>query len=204
MLTSEMIDRTLNDYINGLKKQEQVNRDKINDLASRNKQLHRKVQALQQAAQTKFINQSRIQYFSETKLVEIEGKFQSSDDVPTIVRNRIEMNCLPSNLAGQIGLIRPVENLEAENTSEYKGVYSIIEEEMEIDADRTVIFKEGMYATLYTRNSIKPSLYEELLEYVKKRGYHIEGPFLIRQIVDAFITANENELLSEVRIRVRK
>lgn len=204
MLTSEMIDRTLNDYINGLKKQEQVNRDKINDLANRNKQLHRKIQALQQAAQTKYVNQSRIQYFSETKLVEIEGKFQSSDDVLTIVRNRIDINSLPPNSAGKIGLIRSVEGMEAENTSEYKGIYTLLEEEIETSASRTVIFKEGMYATFYTRNSIKPSLYKELLEYVKKRGYHIEGPFLIRQIVDAFITANENELLSEVRIRVKK
>ncbi|MFZ0369896.1 MAG: hypothetical protein WAM07_09850 [Halobacillus sp.] len=196
--------RTLDDYIDGLKRQEQVNRDKINELSSRNEQLHRKIQALKQAARTNYINQPRIQYYSETKLIENEGKIRTSEDMNTIIRNRIYEAGLSPSMAGSIGLIRPLESLGVEDPPEYEGIYSIIAEESQINADRTIILKEGMYAALYTRNSIKTSLYEELLEYVKKRGYHPEGPFLIRQIVDAFITANEDELLSEVRIRVRK
>ncbi|MGP4068574.1 hypothetical protein [Halobacillus sp. B29] len=195
---------TLDDYINGLKRQEQVNRDKINELSRRNEQLHRKIQALKQAARTNYINQPRIQYFSETKLIENEGKIRTSDDMNAIIQNRIYEAGLSPSMAGTIGVIRSLESLGVEDPPEYEGIYTIIAEETQINADRTMLLKEGMYAALYTRKSIKTSLYEELLEYVKTRGYHPEGPFFIRQIVDAFITSNEDELMSEMRIRVRK
>ncbi|SFG13875.1 hypothetical protein SAMN05216353_12451 [Halobacillus alkaliphilus] len=196
--------RTLDDYINGLKRQKQVNRDKINELSSRNEELHRKIQTLKQAARTNYINQPRIQYFSETNLIQNEGKIQTNDDLNTIIQNRVYEAGLSPSMAGSIGLIRSLESLEDEGPPEYDGIYSIIAEESQVNTDRTILLKEGMYAAVYTRNSIKTSLYEELLEYVKKRGYYPEGPFLIRQLVDAFITANEDELMSEVRIRVRK
>ncbi|MCA1011017.1 hypothetical protein [Halobacillus halophilus] len=196
--------RTLEDYINGLKRQEKVNRDKIEELSRRNEQLHRKIQALKQAANTNYINQPRIQYYSETKLIENEGRIKTNDDLNTIIQNRIYEAGLSPSMAGSIGLIRSLENIGDEDSPEYEGIYSVIAEETQINADRTIILKEGMYATLYTRNSMNTSLYEELLEYVKKRGYHPEGPFFIRQIVDVFITAREDELMREVRIRVRK
>ena len=197
---------TVDDFIKTLMEYEKINTMKMNELRKMNEKLQAKIKELKEAKQIHIVHKPTLSFLPERKVIEVKGQFQSLNDIEDVLRKlKKKINHLTPVMVGKVGLTVSVERVKEGALNEFEGVYIFLEENTDITHDRLVTFPKGAYVTIHTRDEGRnQSDYNRILSYMDEVGYEPSGPFLLRQIVDSFISHQENERLTEIQIPVRK
>ncbi|MGA9287319.1 MAG: MerR family transcriptional regulator [Anaerobacillus sp.] len=197
---------TVDEFIETLIEYEKINTEKINELTSMNQKLQAKIKELRHAKQINDVHKPILSFLPERSVIEVKGKFHSLNDIEGVLRMlKKKINHITPVMVGKVGLTLSVDRVKEGNLTEYEGVSILLEENTDVIHDLLVTFPEGSYVTIYTRDEGRELAdYHRMLTYIEEHGYEPSGPFLLRQIVDSFISHQEKERLTEIQIRVKK
>ncbi|QHA90998.1 MerR family transcriptional regulator [Bacillus sp. N1-1] len=197
---------TVDEFIQTLMEYEKINTKKMNELRNMNEKLQAKIKELREAKRIATVHKPTLSFIPERKVIEVKGQFQSLNDIEDVLRKlKKKINHITPVMVGKVGLTVSVDRVKDGNLNEFEGVYILLEENTDVIHDLLVTFPEGSYVTIYTRDEGRQQTdYDRILSYIEEKGYEPYGPFLLRQIVDSFISHQEKERLTEIRIRVKK
>jgi DNA-binding transcriptional MerR regulator len=197
---------TVDEFIQTLMEYEKINTKKMNELRNMNEKLQAKIKELREAKRIATVHKPTLSFIPERKVIEVKGQFQSLNDIEDVLRKlKKKINHITPVMVGKVGLTVSVDRVKDGNLNEFEGVYILLEENTDVIHDLLVTFPEGSYVTIYTRDEGRQQTdYDRILSYIEEKGYEPYGPFLLRQIVDSFISHQEKERLTEIQIRVKK
>ncbi len=198
---------TVEEFLAILKEYEKINQEKMVQLIRVNRHLTSKIAELSKAQKTTNIGQPFIEVCEEKKIIEVKGQFKDLVDVEHVLRKvKKKINHVSPVMIGKVGRILSMNQLMSGEIVEFQGIFILLEEDnhYHLEDHKISTFPSGMYATLYIRHSKVDSTenFQQLLNYVHEQGYQTDGPFLFRRIVDPFISHREDELLSQIQIRI--
>ncbi|MDD1515250.1 MerR family transcriptional regulator [Priestia megaterium] len=197
---------TINDFIHVLQEYESKNNEKMKELQEINQHLRKKVEELEKAKEVEKIGKASIQSFPERRIIEVTGQFRTLNDIEHVLRDlKRTVNHVSPVMIGKVGLMLSVEHVQDRQLMEYDGVFILVEKNLNWEHASLKVLPEGPYATIYTREGRKKEseYYDALLSYIEKNGYEPDGPFLVRQIVDSFISHREEERLREIQLKIK-
>lgn len=209
-IKKQIANRDMNDFIATLHEHKKITENKIKELEITKKKLEERITEI---AQVKTLTEAGIPFtatMDERMIVQLKEEIFSFYDLELSLRelNR-QFQGSASIFIGKVGLTLSKERLERENFFEYNSIFLILEEveKSSIDDVNSVSsLPSGEYACIYFRGGHEsaPQYVKKLEKYIKENKLHIKGDFLIRTIIDQFISNDENEFLMEIQVLIEK
>lgn len=197
---------SLDEFIQILEEYQKITEDKINHLQTINGRLSARIGELKEVKQMNKIGMPMIKFFHERKILEVKERVGTLNEIEKVLRDlKYKINHITPIMIGKVGFILSIEHLKNRQYHDYDGMFLLVEEMINPENELITIIPSGTFALIYMREERdKETIYfDALLKYIYQNGYQPEGPFLIRQIVDTFISHNEDERLREIQIRIK-
>lgn len=198
---------TIDDFVSILSEYEKVNREKISELLRIQKHLTSKINELKEAKTTNGVEEPFIDFYDERKIIAFRGDFKDLVDVEQVLRKvKKKIQHVTPVMIGRVGKMISLPKIMEEDVLEFSGLFILIDDASDLDEDRITSLESGFYATLYTRKlkTEDTSDLHLMLRFIKEEGFEPTGPFIKRQIVDNFISHNEEERLAQIQIKVKR
>lgn len=208
-IKKQLANRDMNDFVETLYEHKKITENKIRELEITKKKLEERITEIEQVKKLSEIGTPFVKSVDERTIIQLQEKILSFYDLELSLRelNR-QFQGSASIFIGKVGLTLSKERLERENCFEYNSVFLILEgEERGGDIEKlslTTFIPKGLYACIYFRGGHEstPQYVKVLHDYVKEKNYRIKGDFIIRTIIDQFISNDEGEFLMEIQVAV--
>lgn len=208
-IKKQIATRDMNDFLETLYEHKKITANKIRELEITQKKLEERITEIEQVKSLSEIGIPFVKEIDERTIIQLEEKILSFYDLELSLRelNR-QFQGSASIFIGKVGLTLSEDRFERENFFEYSSIFLILEEvekRRTIEAlNLTTFIPKGLYACICFRGGHEStSKYIKALHaYVKGNNYRIEGDFIIRTIIDQFISNDEDEFLMEVQVPI--
>lgn len=210
-IKKQIANRDLNDFVATLYEHKKITADKIKELEITMKKLTERITEVEQVKNLSEVGIPFLKKIEERTIIQLQEEISSFYDLELSLRelNR-QFKGSASIFIGKVGLTISKERLARENFFEYNSIFLILEE-VEKDRKRgevnlTVSLPSGEYACVYFRggHDSAPHYIKLLNRYVKENKYLIQGDFIIRTIIDQFMSNDEAEFLMEIQVLIGK
>jgi DNA-binding transcriptional MerR regulator len=196
---------SLDEFIETLAEYQQVTKEKIRHLQRVNAQLTTRMKELEQTRHINQIGAPFIKHLSSREVVQVKAEVGTLDGTESVLRDlKKKISHITPIMIGKVGFMLSVENTKKQQFTDYDGIFLLVESDVSFKHELVTLIPEGDYASIYMREKRDTTgvYYDALLNFIKAEGYKAEGPFLIRRIVDSFISHHEEERLTEIQIRI--
>lgn len=199
--------RDINELIDTLQEHKKITEDQIEELKTAKKKLEARIHEFEEAKKITDIAVPFIKTMPERKIIQLKETISTFFELELSLRKlKQQYHHLASIFIGKVGLTISGSNFQRESFMEYSSIFLILEEEKsklieEIDFGT---LSEGTYACIFFRggHSDAPSYFQILNHFIKERNYKIKGDFMIRTIIDQFISNNRDEFLAEIQVLI--
>ncbi|BAQ11920.1 transcriptional regulator of multidrug-efflux transporter genes [Bacillus sp. OxB-1] len=203
--------REMDDFIETLYTHKQTIHDKMKELEIAKKKLEIRIEELESLKKIKQIGVPFIKEMEERTIIQLQESIRSHYDLELSLRklNRQHQD-FASIFIGKVGLTLSVHRFQRNCFYEYDSIFLLLEEAEKWKAAQNVelvtTLPEGEYACVYFRggHETAPEYVTVLHQYVLDNGLEPIGDFIIRTIVDQFISNKEDEFLMEIQIPVKR
>lgn len=208
-IKKQTANRDMKDFIGTLHTHQQTIEEKIQELEIAKKKLEIRINEIESLTKIERIGQPFIKEMKERTIIQLQESIQSHYDLELSLRklNR-QYQELTSIFIGKVGLTLSVHRFQRNCFYEYDSIFLILEEvekgNIAEDVDYITTLPEGMYACVYFRGGHEstPEYISLLHKYVLDNDLKPGGDFIIRTIVDQFISNNEDEFLMEIQVPI--
>ena len=183
--------------------QQEVTETKIQQLRRVKRKLAQRIATLEDAATVEF-EKIRETFISEREIAMLRKAISPDDDLEHPIRELEQVNSLgPIIFLGKIGLSISREDLQNRKFDLFSGIFLIFEEGDEAGAPVERIPK-GDYLTVRFSGTHQKSAqyYKQLTDYIDQNGYVISGDSVEITLVDAGLTSDNAQFVTEIQIPV--
>lgn len=181
--------------VNHLKKQIENNEKKIN---SRIFQI--------EAALSSALGEISIRQFKPRKMLKIERKFSFNEDLEPIIRQLCKKYKTDDIIfLGKVGISINHSKLLLGDISQYSSLFVILDETEELLDYSLEILEEGLYVTINYKgtHAVSEEYYRKCLDFIEEKGFEIIGDSLEITLVDAGITNDPEQFITEIQIPIK-
>ncbi|MFS0574708.1 MerR family transcriptional regulator [Sporosarcina sp. 179-K 3D1 HS] len=201
--------RDMDDFIGTLHTHKQTIEEKMQELEIAKKKLEIRIEELESLKKIEQIGIPFIKEIEERTIIQLRESIQSLYDLELSLRklNR-QFHDFASIFIGKVGLTLSVHRFERNCFYEYDSIFLLLEEvekwKVVQDGDLVTTLPKGAYACVYFRgvHETAPEYVALLHRYIMENELEPMGDFIIRTIVDQFISHNEDEFLMEIQIPI--
>ncbi len=202
--------RDIDELIDTLKEHKRITEQKIQELEMAKKKLEARIHEFEEAKKITDIAVPFIKTLPERKIIQLKETISSFFELELSLRKlKQQYHHLASIFIGKVGLTISESNFQHESFMEYSSIFLILEEEENSKLIEEIDFgtlSKGTYACIFFRGGHKdaPSYFQILNHFIKERNYKIKGDFMIRTIIDQFISNNRDEFLAEIQVLIEQ
>ncbi|MEK3933714.1 MerR family transcriptional regulator [Sporosarcina sp. FSL W7-1349] len=201
--------RDMDDFIGTLHTHKRTIEDKMQELEIAKKKLEIRIEELESLKKIGQVGVPFIKEMEERTIIQLQEAIQSHYDLELSLRklNRQHQD-FASIFIGKVGLTLSVHRFQRNCFYEYDSIFLLLEEvekwKVVQDVELVTTLPKGTYACVYFRggHEIAPQYVKVLHQYILDNGLEPIGDFIIRTIVDQFISNKEDEFLMEIQIPV--
>lgn len=207
-IKKQITNRNIDDLICTLKEHKEITERKIKELQVINARLEGRISEIEVMKNMEEIGVPIIKDIPERTVFQMHEKISTAYDLELSLR-RIKTELHPNVplILGKVGVTISESQIQSGDYFEYNSIFLLLEEVEKISLlDSTITtFPSGKYVCIYYRggHSDAPQYYKALLSYVKLGNYEIAGEFIIRTIIDRFLSNNKNDFITEIQLPVR-
>ncbi|GIN90458.1 MerR family transcriptional regulator [Siminovitchia terrae] len=200
--------RDINELIDTLQEHKRITEQKIQELEMAKKKLEARIDEFKTAKYIEDINVPFIKTIPERKIIQLKETISSFFELELSLRKlKQQYHHLASIFIGKVGLTISENNFQRESFLEYSSIFLILEEVERsklIEEIDFAILPQGTYACIFFRggHSDAPAYFHVLNDFIKENDYKIKGDFIIRTIIDEFISKNQEEFLAEIQVLI--
>lgn len=198
--------REIDHFLQLLKQQKEITENKIRELERVRDRFENRIAEIEKARTIKERGVVRIQELPERKIVRLQEKICSEQQLELSLRKLENMTGQNSSIfIGKVGLTVSSHHLKKGEFTKYNSIFLVVEEEGTHDEFVSTL-PEGEYACVYYNgdHSASPAYYAKMLDYIETQGYEISGDSVERTIIDQFISRHKEDYLTEIQIPVKK
>lgn len=197
---------TLDEFLQVLKENQEATEEKIEELTQINNRLKSRIVELEATKEISVMGKPMLMTLPERRAIEVRQQISNLNELEHIIRSlKATTNHHTPIMIGRVGLMLSVEHLHGRKVTDYDGLFLLLEEHTEMKSNQIAIIPSGTYCSIYTRErrETETNYCEQLLTFIEEQGYEPDGPFLIRQLVDSFISHHPEERLKEIQIKIK-
>ncbi len=207
-IKQQITNRDINDFLHTLKKHKEITEQKLKELQAINKRLDGRIAEIERIRDINDIAIPIVKTIKERTVFQMHEKISSAYDLEISLRKiKTELHPNVPLFIGKVGLTISEYEIARDNFFEYNSIFLLIEEVEEKDVKDELIttFPAGDYVCIYFRggHSEAPPYYRMLLDYVQQENYEISGEFIIRTIIDRFISNDRNDFITEIQLPIK-
>jgi len=211
----------IRDFLRGreTEKMEQILKSQINQVEEKQKELElikkklsARIRSIQGARAGK-LDAPEIKRFPARQALLLRYSMKPDSDLEYPIRLLAKNIPAASVFLGKVGLSVDVTNIQRDRFGEYNYIFLLLDEDEvgEQNENRgkepeTVRFKGGSYAVIRFRgtHSDAEKNYKKLMLFVKKEGYEPAGHSLEITLIDAGLTTDEKQYVTEIQLPVKR
>ncbi|GEL77615.1 MerR family transcriptional regulator [Tenuibacillus multivorans] len=188
-------------FLDMLQKQEKHVMRQIQNLKRAQHRLSARVQELQESREIQF-GKPMIKNIKERRIAQLKETITSHEELELALKKLEKLaNLNASVYIGGVGVTRSIDSLD---TRGYDSIFLMIEDE-EIDCEYSTILPAGDYASIMiNRERIFQDDYDALLSFIDQNKLTVSGDAIERVLIDAYISANKQEHLSEIQVPIAR
>lgn len=210
-IKEQLSNRNINDFVQTLQVHKKITEDKIKELEMAKRKLEARIMEIEQVQKMSTLGLPFIKDINERTIIQLQEKIRSFYDLELSLRelNR-QFQGAASIFIGKVGLTLSQQRIQRKNFFEYSSIFLLLEEvetwEMIEELDLVTTLPKGTYASVFFRGGHEstPKYVRVLHRYIEEQGYQIAGDFLIRTIIDQFISNDKEEFLMEIQVLINK
>ncbi|MBD8005549.1 MerR family transcriptional regulator [Bacillus norwichensis] len=200
--------RDIDELIDTLKEHKRITEQKIQELEMAKKKLEARIDEFKSAKYIENINLPFIKTIPERKIIQLQETISSFYELELSLRKlKQQYHHLASIFIGKVGLTISENNFQRESFLEYSSIFLILEE---VERSKLIeeidfgVLPQGTYACIFFRggHSDASAYFHILNDFIKENHYKIKGDFIIRTIIDEFISKNREEFLAEIQVLI--
>lgn len=202
--------RDINELIHTLHEHKRITEKKIQELEMAKQKLEARIHEFEEAKKITNIGIPFTKHLPERNIIQLQETISSFFELEISLRKlKQQYPHFASIFIGKVGLTVSENYVHQESFLKYSSIFLILEEtekEEVMEGIDTTSLPEGTYACLYFRGGHKeaPPYFDVLHDFIKEKNYTIKGDFIIRTIIDQFISNNEDEFLAEIQVWIDK
>ena len=211
----------IRDFLSGreTEKMEQILKSQIDQVEVKQKELEiikkklsARIRSIQGAKAGK-LNAPEIKRFPDRQALLLRYSMKPDSDLEYPIRLLAKDVPAASVFLGKVGLSIDVTNIRRNRFGEYDYVFLLLDEdeteeqnEKQGKGPETVSFNGGSYAVIRFRgtHSDAEKNYKRLMLFIKKEGYEPAGHSLEITLIDAGLTTDEKQYVTEIQLPVKK
>ena len=205
-IKTHLYNRDIHDFVDTLKKYIEITDQKIKELEMIKKGFEEQFQEIEKFKDIDEVEVPFVKTLSSRKVFQLPEKISSLYDLEIAVRKLKQQMPITPLTIGRIGLTLSNIQIEKPSLYEYHSIFLLLDkmEEMALSEEMITVFPEGKYACIYFRGGHPktPVYYKFLLQYIEEQNYHINGEFIIRTVIDEFISNDESTFITEIQIPI--
>ena len=206
-IKEQLHERNLEGFIETMEMYSDINRAKIEELHYVQKTIDLRMHELKRLQQFDQLNEPLLEYIPKRHTLNFKSEITSIYDLEIALRTLKEKtDHFISVFVGKIGLVISEEQME-DTTLTYDSIFYVLEVEdrlpvLYLDAVSELV--EGTYATIYFRGGHAEArkYYETLKHYIAKEQVQPIGPYMIRVLIDQFISDDPKEHSSGISVPI--
>lgn len=157
-----------------------------------------------EAALTAPYGQVIVKHIPQREIVLLEKKITREEDLEPLIREISKKTYLDDAIfLGKVGVSVNQEDLKNGEFKYFSSIFVILEDEDDF-MNKDVVLQEGVYATVRYRGTHEEasSYYAMLLDYLMDSGLHIKGDSIEITMIDAGMTNDHNQYVTELQIPI--
>ncbi|RKD29450.1 MerR family transcriptional regulator [Lacrimispora algidixylanolytica] len=157
-----------------------------------------------EAALTAPYGQVIVKQIPQREIVLLEKKITREEDLEPLIRDISKKTYLDDAIfLGKVGVSVSQEDLKNGEFKYFSSIFVILEDEDDF-MNKDVVLQEGVYATVRYRGTHEEasSYYAMLLNYLMDSGLHIKGDSIEITMIDAGMTNDHNQYVTELQIPI--
>lgn len=208
-IKEQINNRNINDFLNSLKEHRKFTEQKINELEMIKERIEGRIEEISESSDITAIDIPVIKTKKEKTVIRMYEAISSAYELELSLRKlKNELHPNAPLFIGKVGLTISSDEIRKGNYNEYNSICLLLEEVEKEDINHHMVthFPHGEYACIYYRGGISDASdhLKALQKYVNDINYKAKGDFIIRNIVDQFISNDENEYLTEIQLPIMK
>lgn len=176
----------------------------LDALLNMERKLQRRLEQLNYAmsAPLAIVQEKKLQ---ERQVAFLRKTIRQGEDLEYPIRELERMNHLqPAMFLGKVGVSIGKEDLERQRYSQFSGIFVFLEQEDLFQGEQRVLPGGDYLAVLYSgTHQDSARYYDELLAYMRSRGYELNGDSVEITWIDAGFTNDLSQYVTELQIPVR-
>lgn len=200
--------RDINELIETLREHKQITEQKIEELEMAKKKLEARIHEFEEAKRITDISVPFIKKIPERRIIQLQETISSFFELELSLRKlKQQYHHLASIFIGKVGLTISESHAHQESFMKYSSVFLILEEVEKgvMEKIETASLPEGTYACIFFRGGHHDAspYFQILRDFIDRNNYKIKGDFIIRTIIDQFISKNADEFLAEIQVQIK-
>ncbi|VEF49234.1 multidrug-efflux transporter genes transcriptional regulator [Bacillus freudenreichii] len=202
--------RDINELIDTLEEHKKITEEKIEELEMAKKKLETRIHEFEEAKRITDISVPFIKNMPERRIIQLKETISSFFELELSLRKlKQQYHHMASIFIGKVGLTISENNFQRESFLEYSSIFLILEEVEKSKLIEEIDYStlpEGTYACIFFRGGHHdaPPYFQILRDFIEEKNYTIKGDFIIRTIIDQFISNNKDEFLAEIQVRIEQ
>ncbi len=210
-IKKQISNRDIREFIKTLHNHQKITERKIRELQIVKKKIEERIKEFEAAANTTNVGVPFVKQMEERTILQWREPIRTTVDLELSLR-KIKSYSHPfaSIISGKVGFTLSEAHVRQQHFTEYSSIFLLLEEaekgHLPRDLELVATLPAGEYACLYYRgaHSDAPPYVQQLVDYLQGEGYRPKGDFIIRNIIDQYISKNADEHLSEIQVPVVK
>ncbi|CAM4032926.1 MerR family transcriptional regulator [Paenibacillus alkaliterrae] len=203
----QITNKNLNELVEAFKFHKQLTERKIKELERINQRFESRIKEIESTRDVMDIGVPILKNVPKRTIVQVMGKIRSLYELELSLRMlKKEFHQVSPIIIGKVGLTLSVTDIIKGNYSEYNSIFILLEEADHLYTSHEMIsvLPEGKYATIYYRGDTTEAgrYYQMVLDFLEKENFYPNGDFILRTIIDRFITNDPEEYLIEIQIPI--
>jgi len=201
--------RKIQGFLQLLRNQAARTEQTIQDLQAKKVRFEKRIQEIEEALDMEKIGIPYTRHFGQQLIFRLEGSISNTrQDIEFSLRRLSRL--VPEKKQffigmGKVGCEISQGNLRRRQFGSYDAIYVLLDEEIH-DSAHVQILPEAECACVFYRGGFMDAAryYPSLLRYMDEQGYEIAGDSHERIRIDPFMTQEQEHLLREIRIPIRR
>lgn len=210
-IKKQISNRDIRGFINTLHNHQKITEWKIRELQIVKRKIEERIKEFEAAANMTNVGVPFIKTLDGRTILQWHEPIRTIYDLELSLRKiQRYSRQFASIIIGKVGFTLSETHVRRQHFTEYSSIFLLLEEvekgHLSQDLELAATLPAGEYACMYYRgaHSDAAPYVQQLYDYLQSEGYRLKGDFIIRTIIDQYVSKNADEHLSEIQVQVGK
>lgn len=210
-IKKQISNRDIHEFKKTLYNHQKITELKIRELEMAKKKIEERIKEIEAAGNISDIGVPFIKTLDARTVIQLHEPIRTIYDLELSLRKiKSHSYRFASIIIGKVGFTLSERQVRRQNFSEYSSIFLLLEEvekgHLPRDLELVATLPAGEYACIYYRgaHSDAPPYVQRLYEHLQQQRYRVKGDFIIRTIIDRYVSKNADEHLSEIQVQIAR